>query len=149
MQRPTARTPSEHVPHGREALEAVVGSVDEKSLLDALGSVAKLRVCASACLSFSCKAAGQSMGLNMRAKAQVWQGKLAAAHAHVAPSPAQPIEVPEFGCTLEIRYADDGDAATPDNLGPAANGASGPLHGRHAPQSRRLPEKRCSAWEAG
>lgn len=48
-------TPSEHVPHGREALEAVVGSVDEKSLLDALGSVAKLRVRVSACPSLPCK----------------------------------------------------------------------------------------------
>ena len=69
----------------------------------------------------------------MHAEAQVWQGKLAAAHAHVAPSPGQPKEVPEFGCMLEIRYADDCDAASPDTLGPAANGASRPQHGRHAP----------------
>ena len=85
----------------------------------------------------------------MHAEAQVWQGKLAAAHAHVAPLAGQPKEVPEFGCTLEIRYADDCDTATPDVLGPAANGASGPLHGRHAPQSHRVPDMRCSAWEAG
>ena len=89
------------------------------------------------------------MGLNMHAEAQVWQGKLAAAHAHGAPSPGQPKEVPEFGCVLEIRYADDCDAASPDMLGPAANGASRPLNGRHAPQSHRVPRKRCSAWEAG
>ena len=84
----------------------------------------------------------------MHAKAQVWQGKLAAPQAHVAPSPGQSQELPEFGCTLDIRYADDGDAAAPDMLGPAANGAAGALHGRPAPRLQTY-ERKCSVWKAG
>ncbi|KAK9846320.1 hypothetical protein WJX81_001437 [Elliptochloris bilobata] len=87
-------------PH-REALQAVVGQVDEKDLLDTLACIAKLRA---------------------------WQAKIAAPHVP-ASAAVQPREPPEFGSDLDVRYVGDADAAAPDMLRPAI-GDEGGLHGR-------------------